>query len=250
MDDKYNILEDDPIEEKSETRIFEYLSIAIRIILVLLFIAFTNLKLLASDVFTEKVLPMALNAIIICFFLYIINVEKLKNNKKRNVKKLADKACILIIIAFTIVIIISMEGTDFFSVRLAKKDYLEVEGFEIPTFYKYTKKGDNVLLIKYFENYQEENITVSLYTILFKNTLDGSDIIAYKKALLDLGYKRVIIRDNSKNNKSEKNADYYIYVLNNEGDNSFQYVYIGNSQVKYGVCTSGYYEKVLEESMK
>lgn len=250
MDDKYNILEDNPIEEKSETRIFEYLSIAIKIILALFFITFTNLKLLASEAFTKKIVPMAINAILICFFLYIINSEKLKNNKKRNVKKVADKACISIIIAFTIVIFISMEGTDFFTVRLAKKDYLEVEGFEIPTFYKYTKKGDNAYFIKYFDNYQEDNITVSFYTILFKNTLDGSDIIAYKKALLDLGYKRVTIRDNSKNNKSKKNADYYIYVLNNEGDNSFQYVYIGNSQVKYGVCTSGYYEKVLEESMK
>lgn len=250
MNDKYNILEDDPIEEKSETKIFEYLSIAIKIILVLFFITFTNLKLLASDAFTKKIVPITLNAIIICFFLYIINVEKLKNNKKINVKKVADKACILIFIALTIVLLIWMNDVDFLTVRLAKKDYLEVEGFEIPTFYKYIKKGDNVLLIKYFDKYQEENITASFFAIHFKYALVSSDIITYKKALLDLGYKRVTIRDNSKNNKSKKNADYYIYVLNNEGDNSFQYVYIGDYQVKYGVCTSGYYEKVLEEKMK
>ena len=56
----------------------------------------------------------------------------------------------------------------------------------------------------------------------------------YKDELIKLGYKKV------KHNGNE------LYVQNNLNDSSFQYIYIGDLQISYGVCTSGYYEDILK----
>lgn len=119
------------------------------------------------------------------------------------------------------------------STKYGEMDYVTVENIEIPTLYKYTKYND-VFTTIYERNYNDGNIVSSYLIVFYKEKIPKEYINNYTNELIKLDYKKVIYDGNA------------FYVQNNPGDSSFQYIYIGELQIQYGVCTSGYYEDVLK----
>ena len=111
----------------------------------------------------------------------------------------------------------------------------EIEGQTIPTLYAYTKHTD-VFMIKEHKDHSDKNMKVEYVVIFYKTPLTKELTDTYVAELYKQGYKDVV------------HEGTLLYVLNSEDETSFKYVYIGNTQVKYGVCSSGTYQKVFKTS--
>lgn len=113
--------------------------------------------------------------------------------------------------------------------------YYEIEGQIIPTLYSYTEHAD-VFMVNEHKDHSDKDMKVEYVVVFYNNPLTKDLTDSYVAELYKQEYKDIVYEDS------------LLYVLNSEDQTSFKYVYIGDTQVKYGVCTSGTYQKVLKSS--
>ena len=116
-----------------------------------------------------------------------------------------------------------------------REDYYEIEGLQIPTLYKYTQYSD-VFMIREEKNHSDKNMKVEYVVIFYNDPITQEQKDKYVSELYKLGYKEFTYEGT------------LLYVLNSEDNSSFKYIYVGGAQAKYGVCTSGTYQKVFKSS--
>ena len=115
------------------------------------------------------------------------------------------------------------------------ESFYEIAGQSIPTLFAYTEHED-VFTIKEHKDHSNKDMKVE-YVVIFYNTPLTKELTdSYVSELYKNGYEDIVYEDT------------LLYVLNSEDGTSFKYIYIGNTQVKYGVCTSGTYQKVFKTS--
>lgn len=113
--------------------------------------------------------------------------------------------------------------------------YYEIANQNIPTLYAYTEHAD-VFMVKEHKDHSNKDMKVE-YVVIFYNTPLTEEITdTYVTELYKQGYTDTVYEDT------------LLYVLNSEDNTSFKYVYIGDTQIKYGVCTSGTYQQVFKTS--
>lgn len=222
--------ENNPIVTKSNVNfnMIFIINIALGIAVIIFSIVNIQISILTSFSLFNKldklILPFIIIGSLLIYYCYKKGIGDLKTHIKLFFWWLL---VIIIIIGFNMYNIINP------STRYGKMDYATIENIKIPTIYKYTK-CDGVFSTIYIRNTRSEDLVGSYLTVFYLEKIPKDYTNYYKDELIKLGYKKV------KHNGNE------LYVQNNLNDSSFQYIYIGDLQISYGVCTSGYYEDILK----
>lgn len=219
-----NGIEYNPItnQRKNDSNVFFLINIIIGVIFIFFSVISMQASLLNVVVFFNmvRILPFAYIA---CFIFFSFRGE-IKSKKKYFI--------------WWLIIIVLLIAIDMFylvnpSNKYGKVDYIEIENNQIPTLYKYTKY-DDIFASIYQKDLSDSNIVVTFITIYYKSKIPDNYVEEYKEKLIELGYNCVEYQGEE------------LYVKDNDRKSSFQYIFIGDLQVKYGICKSGYYKNVLK----
>ena len=154
--------------------------------------------------------------------------------QKENIKEKYQKSIpkvILLLICILVIFLVWQINSKFFS-GIGRKEFVELNGVQIPTLYKYTEYDDIVMSINNIK-ISEDGVTVNYSIVHYKEDIPQRLQDIYTKELTKLGYEYI----------EYQGSDFW--VLNIDNDSKFIYIMISENQVKYGVCYSGRYEEIL-----